>query len=274
MTLKETENKIDSIVHATQGTFAIAFKDLQSGKSIYRNEELSFHAASTMKTPVMIEVFHQARKRTFSLDDSLALLNSFRSIVDGSQFSLDTASDSDEGLYRELGNKVPIRQLLFEMITVSSNLATNTLIQKIDAKNVQHTLEELGFHGIHVLRGVEDSKAFEAGKNNTTTAKGLAALFEKLARKKILSRKDSEAMLDILFHQKFNDMIPAMLPKGVKVAHKTGSITGVQHDSGIVFLPDGRKYVLVILSKDLQDAKKGIETIARISKMIYDFEAQ
>jgi beta-lactamase class A len=58
------------------------------------------------------------------------------------------------------------------------------------------------------------------------------------------------------------------------VAHKTGSITGVQHDSGIVYLPDGRKYVLVVLSKDLKDAKKGIEAIARISKIIYDHEIQ
>ena len=78
-------------------------------------------------------------------------------------------------------------------------------------------------------------------------------------------------MTQILFDQKFNDMIPARLPKEIKVAHKTGSITGVQHDSGIVFLPDGRKYVLVVLSKKLTNAKAGIKVLAEVSEMIYNF---
>jgi beta-lactamase class A len=160
------------------------------------------------------------------------------------------------------------------MITVSSNLATNLLMQKIEARNVQRTMRGMGLKDIQILRGVEDSKAFEAGKNNTTTAKDLSIVYEKLARKKIVSRKACDEMLDVLLHQKFNDMIPGLLPKKIKVAHKTGSITGVQHDSGIIYLPDGRKYVLVVLSKDLKDAKKGIEAIARISKIIYDHEIQ
>jgi beta-lactamase class A len=82
----------------------------------------------------------------------------------------------------------------------------------------------------------------------------------------------SMVMIDILLDQRFNDIIPAKLPKEVKVAHKTGSITGVRHDSGIVFLPDGRKYILVLLSKDLQDADAGIEAMANVSEMIYNYE--
>jgi beta-lactamase class A len=78
-------------------------------------------------------------------------------------------------------------------------------------------------------------------------------------------------MIDILLDQKFNDKIPAKLPKKVKVAHKTGWITGVNHDAGIVILPDGRKYVLVLLSKELQDDKAAVKSMAKISKMIYDY---
>jgi beta-lactamase class A len=77
-------------------------------------------------------------------------------------------------------------------------------------------------------------------------------------------------MIKILLDQTFNDIIPAGLPKDVKVAHKTGSITGVHHDSGIVFLPDGRKYVLVLLSKDLTDENAAVQSMAKISSMIYD----
>jgi len=274
MNLKEVETQIDSIVTAANGKFGIAFKDLQTGKTIYRNATESFHAASTMKTPVMIEVFNQARHKKFSLEDSIQIVNNFSSLIDGSPYSLDISSDSDDSLYALLGKKESIRTLVYAMVTVSSNLATNLLMQKVDPRNVQRTMSGIGLKDIQILRGVEDSKAFEAGKNNTTTAKDLAVVYEKLARRKIVSRRACDEMLDVLLHQKFNDMIPGLLPKNVKVAHKTGSITGVQHDSGIIYLPDGRKYVLVVLSKDLKDAKKGIDAIARISKIIYDYEVQ
>jgi len=78
-------------------------------------------------------------------------------------------------------------------------------------------------------------------------------------------------MIDILLDQKFNDIIPAELPAGVKVAHKTGSITGVHHDSGIIFLPNGKKYILVLLSKNLKDEKAAIKAMANVSKHIYEF---
>lgn len=272
MTLRETETSIDSVIGATTGTIAVAFKDLQTGKMIYRRPAEIFHAASTMKTAVMIEVFNQVGKKRFSFDDSILIVNSFPSIVDGSPYSLDISSDSDDDLYALIGKKESIRTLVFAMITVSSNLATNLLIERVGPANVQRTLQRLGVKTMRVLRGVEDGKAFEAGRNNTATAKGLARIFELLARRKVVSRKASDEMIKVLLRQKFNDMIPRLLPRNVKVAHKTGSITGVQHDSGIVFLPDGRKYVLVILSKDLKDAKAGIEAIAKISRVLYDYE--
>lgn len=78
-------------------------------------------------------------------------------------------------------------------------------------------------------------------------------------------------MINILLDQKFNDKIPAKLPKNVKVAHKTGWITGVNHDAGIVFLPDGRKYVLVLLSKELENDKAAVKSMAKVSRMIYDY---
>ncbi len=260
------------MITAAGGRFAVAFEDLQTGKGLYRNANEKFHAASTIKTPVMIEVFNQARKGMFSLDDSLDVINSFSSIVDGSTYALQSSSDSDDSLYFRIGKKERIRTLVFEMITVSSNLAANLLIQKVGVGNVQRTMFMLGVNDIHVLRCVEDTKAFQAGKNNTVTAKSLALLYEKLAQKKVLNKKISEEMLAILLQQRFTDMIPARLPKVVNVAHKTGSSPGVQHDSGIIYLPDGRKYVLVVLSKDLQEQKTGINAIAQISKIMFDYE--
>ena len=214
-TIEDAEKGIDSVIAATEGRFAVAFKDLQTGKTLYRNPNEKFHAASTIKTPIMIEVFNQARHGKFSLDDSLDVINSFSSIVDRSTYVLQSSSDSDDSLYLRIGKKERIRTLVFQMITVSSNLAANLLLQKVGAGNVQGTMDLLGVHDIHVLRCVEDTKAFQAGKNNTVTARSLAVLYEKLARKKILTRKISEEMLAILLEQRFTDMIPARLPKAV-----------------------------------------------------------
>ena len=272
LTLADTGKKIDSVIARVHGTFGVAFRDLQTGKTFCRNANEVFHAASTIKTPVMIEVFNQAHSRKFSLDDSLEIVNRFSSLVDGSTYTLNSASDSDDSLYREIGRKEPIRKLVFDMITVSSNLAANLLIQFVGPKNIRHTMAHLGAADIRVLRGVEDTKAYESGRNNTVTAGSLMAMFEQLAKKKVVSREESKKMLDILLQQRFNDMIPGRLPSSVKVAHKTGSSAGIQHDSGIVYLPDGRKYVVVVLSKDLYDARAGIDAIAQISRIIFDYE--
>jgi beta-lactamase class A len=121
---------------------------------------------------------------------------------------------------------------------------------------------------------VEDSKAYQQGLNNTTTAYDLMRLFEAITQHEIVSAEASQAMIDILLDQRFNEMIPAQLPDDVKVAHKTGWITGLHHDSGIVFLPDGESYVLVILSKNLTNEDAGVQALADVSKVIYDYVAR
>jgi beta-lactamase class A len=267
---EQLKSAIQAELTTVEGEFAVAFKDLQTEQTLFINEKDNFHAASTMKTPVMIEVFKQARAGKFKLSDSILVKNEFKSIVDGSPFSLDISDDSADDMYKKIGQKMTIYDLTYQMIIVSSNLATNVLIDLVDAKNANATMRTLGANDIQVLRGVEDSKAFRLGMNNTVTAYDLMTIFEKLAQEKVVSPEDSKGMIKILLDQKFREKIPAKLPKEVKVAHKTGSITGVQNDSGIVYLPDGRKYVLVLLSRKLKDEKKGVEALADISRMIYD----
>lgn len=262
--------EISELLSNEKGTFAVAYKNLQSDEMLLINEHEVFHAASTMKTPVMVEVFKQAQEGKFSLSDSLVLKNEFKSIVDGSLFSLDSADDSEQYLYAHLGERRTIAALMYDMIIVSSNLATNMIIELVDAKNVTASLRNMGANDMQVLRGVEDGKAFEKGMNNVTSAYDLMILFEKIATGELVSKEASEKMERILLDQKFNEIIPAHLPAEVKVAHKTGSITGVRHDSGIVIPPDGSKYVLVLLSKNLENEEAGINAMANVSKKIYD----
>lgn len=193
-------------------------------------------------------------------------------MADGTEFELDPADDSEFELYKRIGEKETISRLAYEMIIRSSNLATNILIELVTPVNVMQTMKNLGAHDIKVLRGVEDNKAYQQGLNNTTTAYDLLLIFEQMAHEKLVSAIASKEMIKILLDQKFNEIIPARLPPEVKVAHKTGSITGVQHDSGIVFMPDGRRYVLVLLSRfNPADEKKAIEAMAAVSKLIYEY---
>jgi len=269
--LKTLRQQIIDTLEKQKGTFTIAFKDLSTGKELLINEQENFHAASTMKTPVMIEVFKQVAEGKLSLDDSVLIKNEFKSIVDSSVYSLDSADDSESEIYRHIGEKRTIYDLMYQMIIASSNLSTNLIIDLVDAKKVTQTMREMGAKKINILRGVEDEKAYQEGLNNTTTAYDLMLIFEKIAEGKAVNKKSSDAMIKILLNQEHNSIIPAELPKDVKVAHKTGSITGVHHDSGIVFLPNGRKYVLVLLSKNLEDDNAAVKAMADVSKMIYDF---
>jgi len=254
-----------------KGTFAIAFKDLKTGKEIRINDGVVYHAASTMKTPVLIEVYRQAAEGKFSLTDSIELKNEFKSIADGSFYRLDSTDDSEKELYKHIGEQRTIDSLVYQMIIVSSNFATNLVIQKVGAENVTSSMRKLGANDIQVLRGVEDGKAFQKGLNNIVTAHDLLVIFEKIARGEAVSDAASKAMINILLDQRFNEIIPALLPPNVKVAHKTGSITHVHHDSGLIMLPDGRKYVLVLLSKDWENEEEAIRTMANISLLIYKY---
>ncbi len=253
------------------GFFAMAFRNVGTGETLLLNAQESFHAASTMKTPVMIEVYKQAAAGKFSLTDSVLIRNDFLSIVDSSRYQLNVTDDSQQDLYTRIGKKTTIYDLVYQMIILSSNLATNILIEMVDGKKVTQTMRELGAMDIQVLRGVEDSKAFAKGLNNTTTAYDLMLVFDKLARSEVVDAGSSREMINILHNQQYREIIPARLPQGVKVAHKTGSITALQHDSGIVYLPDGRKYVLVLLSRKLENEKAAIESMAKVSEMVYKY---
>src|SRR5699024_2648859 len=131
-TIDQLKRQIQTTFDRLNGTFAVAFKSLDgSSRTLLINGKEMFHAASTMKTPVMVELFKQAEAGKFSLNDSMLVKNEFRSIVDSSSYQMDIGEDSADSLYRAIGQKRTIRRLMEDMITQSSNLATNILIEKV-----------------------------------------------------------------------------------------------------------------------------------------------
>ncbi|MDP9176914.1 MAG: class A beta-lactamase-related serine hydrolase [Gemmatimonadota bacterium] len=257
-------------IAANAGAIAgVAYSDLETGDDLSLAADTVFHAASTMKIPVMIEVLRRSQQGAFSLDQGILLTNRFRSLADGSPFSLKPGDDGDSTLYLRVGEREPIRELLRLMITRSSNLATNELIEVVGAANVTAAARSLGAARTKVLRGVEDQKAFDAGIINTTTAADLAILLAAIENGRVLSPASSALMRDILLAQEFNEKIPAGLPPGTRVAHKTGEITAVSHDAAIVYPAGRRPYVLVVLTRGIRDAAASSVLIADVSRLVY-----
>ena len=266
--LEGAKNSVLARIEKSGADVGIAFHTLDGKYEWYSRADESFHAASTMKVPVLIELFHQVKDGKLKLSDPLAVRNEFRSIADGSPFKLDAADDSEADLYKAEGQTRTISQLAELMITVSSNFATNLLIEKLGVENIRATVHSLDAEGMNVLRGVEDGKAFEKGMNNTTTARGLATLMTAIADGKAVDAESSKQMIKILERQKFNEAIPAGLPTGTVVAHKTGDITKVHHDAAIVYTR--RPFVLVILVRGITEDKEAYKLMAAIARDLYN----
>lgn len=265
------KKKIEELTRASGAdTVGVAFHDMATGREVLLNPDERFHAASTMKVPVMMELYRQAAAGKFSLDDSIPVKNDFVSIADGSHYSVSAEDDSEPSLYKKVGQTETIRELMRLMIIASSNLATNILIERVTAPQVMDLMRDIGANRIQVLRGVEDNKAYERGMNNTTTARDLMIILRRIAERRAVSEKASDEMVKVMLDQQFNEGIPAGVPQTARVAHKTGSITKVNHDAAIIYLPNRKPYVLVVLTRGIQDEKLAHKLIADVSRVIYE----
>ncbi len=248
---------------------AVALHDYESGFRLSLNGERVFHAASTIKVALLLALFKAIDQGRIRANDPLHVRNRFLSAIDRKPFRLDSDSDGYPQLYRSIGRTAKIFNLAESMIIWSSNLATNLLLDHVGTDYAGAVLRDADVHGVFLRRGVEDNQAHEKGVNNETTAEGLMQLFAAL-RGDFLLKESREQVIHILLKQKLNSMIPAGLPARATVAHKTGEISTVCHDAGIVYLPEREPYILVILT-EWKDEKHGSrETVKRISEAVYE----
>lgn len=250
---------------------AISVRDLESGRSLSLNGDSVYHAASTMKVPVLFALYGEFRAGRLQHDGRMPLRNEFRSIVDSSRYALTPTDDSDSSLYALVGTEVPLVQLATRMITKSSNLATNALITLLDPQRITAQTRDWGTTAMLVRRVVEDNVAFRAGLNNTATANDLVALFVALEQGKVADASATREMLGILEAQSFNDEIPAGLPSGTRVAHKTGWITATQHDAGLVYPPGRKPYAIAIMTKGIRDQKVANALMSDCSRIVWEW---
>jgi beta-lactamase class A len=247
----------------------ISFYDAETTIQWSYNADHYFHAASTMKLAVLLGVFRLVDRGEISLEAPVHIRNRFTSIVNQEPFMLDLGRDADPDVYGHLGKTLTVRELSYWMIIKSSNLATNLLVDVVGIPTIQQALDELEIDGIKILRGVEDQAAFSAGLNNEVTANGLLKLLRLIADGKAYSQNACDEMLKIMLDQQYRSGIPAGLPKAARVAHKTGNISTVHHDAGIVYLENRRPYVLVILTQFAAEQGRGT-AVADVSRDIFN----
>lgn len=271
-TAEQLRDRIQDVARDANATaLAVGLYDTATGAEFAHEENRWFHAASTIKVPILIGVFgaiHRGELRPYS---RLHVRNLFHSVVDDVPFKVEYGRDANSEVHRNIGKTMLIRDLARHMIATSSNLATNLLLDYLGVDRVRAELEELGIaEGIELRRGVEDERAYEQGINNRVTARGLTNLLRALSEGRVFTPDVSRQITEILHEQEFKGGIPAQLPREARVAHKTGEISTVAHDAGIVYLPDRAPYVLTVLSEWEPGATSRQPTIASVSYAAYE----
>lgn len=249
---------------------AVAWYDYETREAWDHNGDEWFHAASTIKVPILLGVFGAAHRGVLVLDSRVHVRNRFLSVADGQPFRVESGRDANSEVHRHLGKTMKVDQLAHHMIVTSSNLATNLLVDLVGIEEIRESLTELGVSGIELRRGVEDERAWEKGLNNRVTAKGLISVLRPIEEGMAFGVPYSARMLEILHDQEFRSGIPAGVPESARVANKTGEISTVAHDAAIVYPADRKPYCVVVLTAWDAGASGRSDTIARISRAVYD----
>ena len=249
--------KIATLLASYMGRWGIKIINKSTGEVLEINPDMVFPAASMIKVPIMYEIMAQAAAGIIDLEASLVVTSGVR--VGGA------------GILQELRPDITmtVRELVTLMIILSDNTATNMLINLVGMDAVNATMADLGLKSTKLRRQMMDFDAAQAGKENHTCASDVALLFGILERRQHLTPEYSTLMLDILKRQQVRDKLPFYLPEETVLANKTGTLTGVEHDGGILYLPSG-SYIIAILTADLEANYQGLQLVASIGKVIYE----
>lgn len=269
----ELEREIEALSAAAGAAdIAVAVDDLADGRTLRLNEARWFHAASTIKVGVLVALYDAIETGTLPRDARVHVRNQFTSLGDDRYFRVSLGRDAGEAVHGYIGRTMRIRDLARHMIVTSSNLATNVLVELLGADAIRDCMERHGMEGIDFRRGVEDERAWSEGINNRVTAAGLVRLLRSIGEGEAVSAAASEEMLDVLHEQQFVSGIPAGLPDGARVANKTGEISTVVHDAGVVYLPGRDPYVVVVLTEWAEEGSNGDrrQLIADVSRLVLE----
>jgi len=249
--IKEFLNDIDANV-------SVVIKNLNNDELIQINQNNVFPSASTIKLVIMSELLQQVKENKLSLDQTIVLT--------------DKMKISGDGILKELntGHEFTLQEILVLMIIISDNMATNILIDMVGVDNVNTMAQKLGLRRTRLQRKMMDSVSAECGRDNYTSAHDMFHILELIYKGENIDKYYSSIMLDILKKQQVSGRLNLYLPKDIVIAHKTGGLDKLEHDVGIIYLPNC-EYIICVLTNQLKTNKDGREIIGKISNMVYQF---
>lgn len=270
--LSELKENIQKLLSTQNGTFAIAFQELKNpDNAVFINDNEVFNPGSTIKTCIMVQIYKKIFEQKLSVNQPLKIVNSFNSVVDNSTYNMNLETLTWDPISYKVDSTITLYELNKNMIINSSNIGMNNCLLLVTRDSVNNLMSSLGLSNTCINRFGDDYKAEEKGINNTSTVKDMLLLYKMLYKKELFSTDISEMMLKVLKEQKINHLLPVHLPKEVVIAHKTGTIVKGVHDCGIVYPENGRDYLIMFFSKNLDKNEDGLRIGSEISKMIYNF---
>lgn len=234
------------------------------GTEFHADADRPLHPASTIKVALLVSVMRMVERGELGLKETLPVHNQFASLIPGEAFSVDPGSDSDAGIYAFIGRRLSLWNLALRMIKVSSNLATNLLLDRVGADRVARDLAEIGVEGLVFLRGMDDTPAFEQGLINQGTSRGLMQLAASIQHNRAASARSCYLMRQAMFLTEQKWGLPVAATDGWGVAHKPGWITAHVHDFGMLYAPDSTPLIVAVMTKGLSD-EEGRGAIASLA---------
>jgi beta-lactamase class A len=253
------EERVAEINRRLDGVLGVAILDLTNGHQHLLNGDEVFPQASTIKIPLLLELYRQSQDNA----QGQAKLTDLYTVNPS-----DLVPDSDIFLGLTPGvTRLTNRDLATMVMAVSDNSATNVLIDRVGMDSVNQLLDRLDLKKTRLRRKMMDLKAAKEGRENVSTPREMMLLFEAICREKVLNKLTTEDFLKVLSTHKESAMLRG-LPDGVRVANKPGALEGVRNDSGIVFAQN-RPFILCIMATYLQNEKAGEKAISEIATLAY-----
>lgn len=251
----EWEKEINEIISQVEGEVCINFYDLDKNDGFSINGDKKVLSASMIKLLILAELMKKNSENKLSLSDTI-MIKDFMKI-------------GGDGVLKELnsGHHFTLKELATLMIIVSDNQATNVLIDFLGMENINQLGRELGLKETFLGRKMMDTEARKNGYDNYTCADDISLLLKLIYQEKLINKKASQLMLDILLRQQQKERLQRYLPSDIKIAHKCGDLDNLENDGGIIWLGD-KTYILVILTNGMSNLQCK-QTIGKISKFIF-----
>ncbi|MDE3001405.1 MAG: class A beta-lactamase-related serine hydrolase [Gemmatimonadota bacterium] len=282
---------IETAISRIEATVGVSARHLETGREIQHNADDVFFTASTLKVPVLVELYRQVDRGIVDLDRRVELTDELRV--------------PESGILKEMtaGINPSLHDLAMLMIIISDNTATDILYDLVGGDNLNNTTRDLGLHKTRIPMTVRqllfsvvgldpenagdtydlcaerlfneayvrDAAGYDPERSDVSSPGDMCRLLELLYSGEILSPASTEGALDILKRQQLRTVIPYALPVGTTVAHKTGFYLGVRADAGIVYSPTG-PYTIAIMAKHVtsRDRMAFDLSLAALSRVVYD----